>query len=101
MCFNSIFGYYYVFGVFYTASEIGDAPCRLGTLVKTSFNVKIATFTLKWNYKQSGVRVNGGRNLRELSETVLQNIVDTKRPPLTPQTKRPPSPSQNRDTQYQ
>ena len=32
----------------------------VGTLVKTSFNVVMATFTLKWNNKQSGVRVNGG-----------------------------------------
>ena len=60
------------------------ATRRLGTLVKTSFNVVMATFTLKWNYKQSGVRVSGGKNLRELSVPVKQKIVDKKRPLLTP-----------------
>ena len=52
--------------------------------MKTGFNVVMATFTLKWNYKQSGVRVRGGRNLKELSVTVKQNIVVKKRPPLIP-----------------
>ena len=46
-------------------SPIGDANRQLGTLVKTGFNVVTVTFTLKWNYKQSRVRVNGGRKQRE------------------------------------
>ena len=58
--------------------------------MKTGFNVVTATITLKWNHKQSGVRVSGGQNLRELSVVVKQNIVVKKRPPSTPPDKTSP-----------